>query len=223
VRRVSSRRWSATYEIQYGHVERPTHRNTSWDTARFEVCAHKWVDVSEPGYGVALLNDCKYGHDVDGTVLRLSLLRAPVSPDPTMDRGSHHFTYSLFPHVGDFREAGVVEEGYALNLPLRIVPLPADRAVAASAPHTWGAFRVAGDGVFIESIKRAERSDDVIVRLYEAWGRRTSVTVETALPVEQVQRTDLLEREVDAPFTFDGGTVGLDLRPFELVTLRYKL
>ena len=104
---VDVRSLRATYEIQYGHVERPTHANTSWDVARFEVCAHKWADLSEPGYGVALLNDCKYGYDIAGNVIRLSLLRAPTWPDPVADRGHHRFTYRLLPHAGDLRDAGV--------------------------------------------------------------------------------------------------------------------
>ena len=108
----------ATYEIQYGHLERPTHANTSWDVARFEVCAHRWADLSEPGYGVALLNDCKYGYDIRGNVMRLSLLRGPGWPDPESDQGAHRFSYALFPHAGDLREAGVIAEAEAFNLPL---------------------------------------------------------------------------------------------------------
>ena len=108
----------ATYEIQFGHLERPTHTNTSWDVARFEVCAHRWADLSEPGYGVALLNDCKYGYDIHGNVMRLSLLRAPGWPDPESDQGAHRFSYALFPHAGDLRAAGVVAEAEAFNLPL---------------------------------------------------------------------------------------------------------
>ena len=107
----------ATYEIQWGNVQRPTHRNTSWDWARFETCAHKWVDLSEGGYGVSLLNDCKYGHDIQGNVIRLSLLRSPTVPDPEADQGEHHFTYSLYPHEGEWDE-NTLREAYALNDPL---------------------------------------------------------------------------------------------------------
>ena len=112
----------ATYEIQFGHLERPTHANTSWDVARFEVCAHRWADLSEPGYGVALLNDCKYGYDIHGNVMRLSLLRSPGWPDPESDQGAHRFSYALFPHAGDLREAGVIAEAEAFNLPLVAAP-----------------------------------------------------------------------------------------------------
>ena len=107
----------ATYDIQWGNVQRPTHRNTSWDWARFETCAHKWVDLSEGGYGVSLLNDCKYGHDIRDNIMRLSLLRAPTSPDPEADQGQHYFTYSLLPHAGGW-EAGTAAEAYRLNDPV---------------------------------------------------------------------------------------------------------
>ena len=206
----------ATFEIQYGHVERPTHRNTSWDVARFEVCGHKWADLSEPGYGVALLNDCKYGYDVFSNTLRLSLLRAPQSPAPDIDRGQHRFTYSLMPHVGDLREAGVIDEAYRLNMPLRRVLLAANRA--GSKPATWAPFSVDAPGVFIEAVKQAERSTATIVRLYEGWGRHTKATVTTALPFARVARTDLLEK---AREPIDGA-VDLALRPFEIVTLVFE-
>ena len=118
---VAVRSARATYEIQHGHLERPTVANTSWDEARFEVCGHRWADLSEPGYGVALLNDCKYGYDIRGHTIRLSLLRAPGFPDPEADQGSHHFAYALFPHEGDLRDAGVIAEAEHFNLPLTLL------------------------------------------------------------------------------------------------------
>ena len=135
----------ATYEIQYGHVERPTHANTSWDVARFEVCAHRWADLSEPGYGVALLNDCKYGYDIAGNVIRLSLAQAPTWPDPVADRGHHRFTYRLLPHCG--RPAGRRRDRRRVRpqrpAPGSAHPVP-DRRVASHAshcsrsmPHMW--------------------------------------------------------------------------------------
>jgi alpha-mannosidase len=213
----------ATYEIQYGHVERPTHRNTSWDWARFEVCAQKWADLSEPGYGVALLNDGKYGHDVFGNVMRLSLLRASSSPAPDIDRGVHRFTYALFPHVGDLREAGVIEEAYALNLPLRVVPLTGHGGSAGPASsRSWAPFAVSVPGVFVEVVKRAERTDAVVVRLYEAWGRRTRATLSTVLPFASAAVTDLLERS-RTPLPLVDGALSLDLHPFEITTLVFEL
>ncbi len=130
---VNVRSPRATYEIQFGHIERPTHYNTSWDMARFEVCAQKWADLSEGDYGVALLNDCKYGYDIHGNVMRLSLLRAPTAPDRQADRGHHEFIYALLPHGGDFRKGGVIEQACALNMPLHLVEARAAQGDAAGA------------------------------------------------------------------------------------------
>ena len=116
---VTSR--EATYEIQFGHVRRPTHQDTSHARAMFEVPAQRWADLGDGEYGVALLNDSKHGYDIRGSVMRLSLLRAPTHPDPTADRGGHQFTYALMPHPGDLREAGVIAAAEDLNAPLRIV------------------------------------------------------------------------------------------------------
>ncbi len=213
---VAVRSLRATYEIQYGHVERPTHANTSWDVARFEVCAHKWADLSEPGYGVALLNDCKYGYDIADNVIRLSLLRAPTWPDPMADRGHHRFTYRLFPHAGDLRQAGVIDAGYDLNVALRAVaasPRPGPRGPSGSllsvdAPH-----------VVIEAVKVADDDEGrLVVRLYEAWGRRGSVTLRAPWDIGRATACDLLERET-APLATKGPAVTFDVSPFEIVTL----
>ena len=216
---VDIRAMNATYEIQYGHLERPTHSNTSWDMARFEVCAQKWADLAEPGYGVALLNDCKYGHDIQGNVMRLSLLRAPLAPDPVADRGSHRFTYSLFPHAGDFRSAGVIEQAYALNVPL---VLREDKPHSGSLPSRHSFFEVSRSGVLIEAIKIAEDGDAIIVRLYEAHGGRGQVTLATTLPVKFAALADLLENDLKS-LPLRNGAVTLDLHPFEVVTVRYTL
>src|SRR5690606_12906577 len=114
---VDVRASQAAYEIQYASIDRPTHKNTPFDAARFEVPALRWADLSEGDYGVSLLNDCKYGYDVKGNLLRLSLLRSPIDPDPKADEGHHVFTYALFPHEGDWRN-GTVQQGFELNVPL---------------------------------------------------------------------------------------------------------
>ena len=181
---VSVRSTRATYEIQHGHLERPTVSNTSWDEARFEVCGHRWADLSEPGYGVALLNESKYGYDILGHTIRLSLLRAPGFPDPEADQGSHHFAYALFPHEGDLRDAGVIAEAEHFNLPLSLRAGQGDgRVVSVDRP-----------GVSVEAVKWADRSDAVVVRLCEVWGSRGTVRVTLHRPFESVARTDLLER-----------------------------
>ena len=203
----------ATYEIQFGHVERSTHTNTSWDQARFEVCAHRWADLGEAGYGVALLNDCKYGYDILGSVMRLSLLRAPTHPDPNADRGKHRFHYALMPHPGDFREAGVIAAAEDLNHPLRVV-----RAGLAPGQQR-SLFEVDRQQVVIEAIKRAEDSDAVIVRLYEAWGGSCRARVRTSLPASRAYVCDLLEREREE-VAMDDGELEVEVRPFKVLTLK---
>ncbi|WP_329302241.1 glycosyl hydrolase-related protein [Streptomyces sp. NBC_00659] len=199
-------------EIQFGHVHRPTHANTGWDAARFEICAHRWLRVAEESYGVAVLNDSTYGHDVTrtphaeglGTTVRLTLLRAPHSPDPLTDLGTHRFTYALLPgaDVGD-----AVAEGLALNLPLR----------RAAAPAPEPLVSVADPAVTVESVKLAEdRSGDVLVRLYESRGGRARAKVTAGFPVSRAEVTDLLERPLgEAP-------PEIELRPFQILTLRLR-
>ncbi|WP_406012727.1 glycosyl hydrolase-related protein [Streptomyces sp. NBC_00984] len=205
----------STSEIQFGHVHRPTHDNTGWDAARFEICAHRWLRVAEPGYGVTLLNDSTYGHEVTrtphgsglGTTVRLTLLRAPHSPDPETDLGRHRFRYALAPGGGI---TDSVREGLALNLPLR----------AAVAPVLPSLVDTGHPAVTVESVKLAEdRSGDVIVRLYESAGGRAGTTLRVGFPVVRAQVTDLLERPLREADTDEHGLV-LSLRPFQILTLR---
>ncbi|WP_329568126.1 alpha-mannosidase [Streptomyces sp. NBC_01361] len=211
-------------EVQFGHVQRPTHTNTSWESARFEVYGHRWVHVGEPGYGVAVLNDSTYGHDVtrttrdDGgttTTVRLSLVRAPRVPDPEADQGRHRFTYALLPGA---TVADAVAEGYALNLPLR----------TATAPPVPPVVSTVGEGLTVEAVKLADDgSGDVVVRVYESLGGRANGSLRTGFATADVTVTDLLERPLpQQPLTLqqgDGrGEVPLSLRPFEIVTLRLR-
>ncbi|HVH62365.1 MAG TPA: alpha-mannosidase, partial [Candidatus Dormibacteraeota bacterium] len=205
---VSAR--EATYEIQFGHVTRPTHDETSRAKAMFEVCAQRWADLGEPRYGVALLNDCKHGYDIHGSTMRLSLLRAPTHPDPTADRGWHRFTYGLMPHPGDFREAGVIEAAEDLNAPLRLVRCGLEDRASRSL------ISVDTSQVVVDTIKRAEDSDATIVRLYEAWGRPCRTRIKTSLPAHRVVVCDLLERERHET------SLEVDLRPFQILTLKLE-
>ncbi|MCB0077707.1 MAG: alpha-mannosidase [Anaerolineales bacterium] len=204
----------ATYEIQWGKVERPTHRNTSWDWARFESCAQKWVDLSEGDYGVSLLNDGKYGHDARDNVIRLSLLRSPTWPDPEADQGPHRFVYALYPHRG---AVGVATLGaaYALNDPL-IVQRGSGGAASAPQSLLW----CDAPNVVIETVKQAEDGRGLVVRLFESQRQRGTVTLHSAFPLAAVARTNLLEDAGEALALADQTCVTLPLRPFEIVTLR---
>jgi alpha-mannosidase len=205
----------ATYEIQFGHIRRPTHEDTSQAKAMFEVCAQRWADLGDGGYGVALLNDCKHGYDIHGSVMRLSLLRGPTHPDPTADLGGHQFTYALMPHPGDFREAGVIEAAEDLNSPL----LPAYGNFSAGSARSL--IEVDTRQVVVEAIKRAEDSDATIVRLYEAWGRRCEARLRTTLPASRAFLCDLLERNREE-VAVRGGMLELELSPFKILTVKLE-
>ena len=205
----------ATYEIQFGHLQRPTHDDTPQARAMFEVCAQRWADLGDGDYGVALLNDCKHGYDVKGSVMRLSLLRGPTHPDPTADLGGHQFTYALMPHTGDFRKAGVIEAAEDLNSPL----LPAYGNVAAGGSRSL--VEIDTRQVVVEAIKRAEDSDSAIVRLYEAWGRSCSARLRTTLPAARAFLCDLLERNREE-IAVNDGVIELELTPFKVLTLKLE-
>ena len=201
----------ATCDIQFGHVKRPTHASSSWDAAKFEVCAHRFVDLSEPSFGVAVLNDGRYGHGVQNGGVAVSLLRAAKYPDPDADHGRHAVTISVLPHGPGLHD--VLHEAEALNLPLRIVSGQADHAhePVVTIDHR---------GVQISSVKHADDgSGDVIVRLYEACGDRTTLTVRAPARIPGAVQCNLLE-EPTGEIECSDGIVSLTLRPFELVTLR---
>jgi len=208
----------ASFDVGFGHVERPTHANTSWDAAQFEVPAHRFADISEDGYGVALLNDCKHGYDVRGGTLRLSLLRAPTMPDPIADRGAHQFTYALLPHPGNLQAGGVVQEAEALNLPLRAVPTTPHHG---DLPRSHQAVRIDGGGVAVTAVKKSERGEALVVRICEVDGGRRTVRVTPGTTVATAAACDLLERpRTELPL--HDNTVELQLGPFQLATLRFE-
>lgn len=199
----------ATYDIQWGQIERPTHRNTSWDFAKFEVPAQKWADLSEGGFGVALLNDCKHGYDIKDNVMRLSLIKSSTMPDPGADQGRHVFTYALLPHAANL--ARVRQEALALNQPVCITRTNR----AACAPIVT----CKNENVVIETVKPAEDGNGFVLRLYEAGHRQGTVRLEFGVPVKQVFRVTLLEDpEEEIPLNDCG--VQLGLTPFEIVSLR---
>ncbi|MBN2308173.1 MAG: alpha-mannosidase [Candidatus Hydrogenedentes bacterium] len=212
---VAVRSSRATYEIQFATIERTTHRNTAHDRAQFEVAGQRWADLSEGDYGVALLNDCKYGYDVKDNVLRLSLLRSPIEPDPTADEGEHHFTYALYPHAWDWRN-GAVQQGAELNAPLIAMPAAASRGPLPAA----GAFAsVDVDHVVVDTVKKHEDSDALIVRCYEAYGQRGAVTLTFGRQPARVTECDLME-ENDTAVTLAGSSVKFTVTPYEIRTFK---
>ena len=208
----------AQYDIQFGSIARDTHTNTSWDEARFEVCAHKWADLSEPGYGAALLNDGRYGYDVHDGVLRLSLLRAATYPDPHADQGAHDFTYALLPHLGDWRQGGVIPAGYDLNAPA--LPLAVAAQPAGTLPAAYSQFRVDAPNVVLETVKKAEDGSGLILRLYESWGTRTRAAL--ALPDDAAAvRCTPMEQPLPGEEAVQH-SLPLTLHPFEICTIHVQ-
>ncbi|MFC9712301.1 alpha-mannosidase [Paenibacillus sp. NPDC056933] len=211
--------WSekAVYEIQYGNVERATHRNTSWDQARFEVCGQKWADLAENGYGAALLNDCKYGYDIHNSVMRLSLIKSATYPNETADKEQHIFTYSLYPHKGDFREGRVIQAAYDINRPLVAREIPQQTGMM---PAAWSFVSVDQDNVVLEVVKKAENNDDLIIRLYEAHGRRSRAAIKLPQGLSSTAYAcDLLENN-EATYDVVSDQISFEIKPYEILTFR---
>ncbi|MDG0793011.1 alpha-mannosidase [Cohnella ginsengisoli] len=206
----------ATYEIPYGALERPTHRNTSWEQAQYEVCGHRFVDVSEHGYGVSLLNDCKYGYDVQGTTIRLSLLRAPKWPDVTADLGEHEFTYSLYPHEGDWRTAHTLRRAAELNAEDAV--LMADRQ-SGSLPAAGALLPFESEHVVLDSVKPAEDGDGIVLRLYESSGGRGTAVLNWPRPFARAVLSDALEANGET-LAAEDGRIALSFAPFEIKTVK---
>jgi len=209
----------ATYEIQFGNVERPTHWNTLWDVARFEVCGHRWADLSEGGYGVSLMNDCKYGYDIKDGEIRLTLLKSGIEPNPVADQEEHWFTYSLYPHGGDWKAASTVKAAYSLNVPLRARVV---RSSAGSLPKTLSMIRIDADNVMLETVKKAESSDEIVVRLYEFENKRADVKAEFFRELTAVSECDLLENEINR-VSQQGSAFSFEIRPYEIKTFKLKV
>ncbi|MDR1374899.1 MAG: glycosyl hydrolase-related protein, partial [Treponema sp.] len=204
-------------EVQYGHLFRNTHRNLPQDRAKFEICAHKWISLEETGGGIALLNDCKYGYDVSGGVMRISLLRSPMAPDMEADQGAHRFTYALLPFGGSFEEGGIIRSAYELNVKAAAEYAPPSGSGEAAARSLCS---LDGEGVIIESVKAPERGDGnaLVVRLYESLGGHRRAALRLDRPAAAVYQTDMLEEHGEA-LPFNGSEVPLDFRPFEIKTL----
>jgi len=203
----------AIHEIQFGHLRRPTHASRVFDADRFEVCNQKWSAVAEENAGVAVLNDCKYGLNVEGGNIQLTLLRSTMAPDMRADQGRQDFTYAVYAWTGSFGESQVVREGYELNAPVRV-----RQGEAGSA----SLFAVGSPAVILETVKPAEDgSGEVILRLYESLRSTVTCTLLTELPVDRAWSVNLIE-EQPRPLPVKKGAIELTFRPFEIKTIRLR-
>ena len=205
----------ATYEVQFGAYERPTHRNTSWDQQKFEVPGQQWADLSEAGYGVSLLNDSRYGYDVKDHVLRLTLLRSTIWPDPQADRGQHEFTYALLPHAGSWVEGETVRRAWELNAPARAFPV----RLESGADRARSFISFAGAAAVLQALKPAEDGRGLILRLYEPNGGRGELSVRVDFPVCRVLECNLVEEDA-GEVALRKGTFRVAIRPFQIRTFR---
>ena len=204
----------ASYEIQFGNVERETTHNQSWDTAKFEVCAHKWSDLSEQGLGISLLNDCKYGHSVRDGEMGLTLIKSGVYPNENADIGHHEFTYAIYPHAERWQDARTIEMAYDLNIPLHT-----SMVEGADIRTESSMIAIAEDHCFFETIKRAEDGDGYILRIYENKNKRSKIHIAVNLPVSEVIECDLMERPL-AKVSFENGVLEDSIKPYEIKTYR---
>jgi len=205
---VNVRSQDATYEMQFGVAERPTHYSTSYDLARYEVPGHKWADLSEHGFGVALLTESKYGYSTFENTMRVSLLRAPKHPDSESDMGHHRFQYAVYPHAKGWQDGDVVAEALDFNVPL-----------VWSAATLETLFELDTPDLVLDTIKLAEESDAIVLRLYEAHGGRGKAHLRTSLEIAEARRANLLEEEQGPDLPINESGIELDYRPFEIITI----
>lgn len=206
----------ATYEIQYGNVKRKTHYNTMWDYAKFEVCMHKWIDVSEDDYGVSMMNDCKYGCHVHNGEIGISMLKSATYPNPDADKEHHSFVFSIYPHGGDWKTAGTVKKAYTMNNPMRAI---VKGKAGGQLPAEYSLVSVDSDNAVIEVVKKSEEGDSLIVRLYETNNKRTKVNITFGMNIRKITECNMLEED-EADTTFDGNTISFVLKPYEIKTFK---
>ena len=207
----------AVYDIQFGNVKRPTHENTSWDKAKFEVCAHKWADLSEGGFGVSLLNDCKYGYSIKNQTMSLSLIKSGIDPNPEADKEEHFFTYSILPHEGDFKEGYTVLEAYKLNVPLMVSCEEGSLSEKKEVEMSFA--KVDAKNVIIETIKKAEDGNGSILRVYEYENKRTKAKISLNCNFNKVAECNLLEDDI-CNIKEEGNEFEFTINPFEIKTFR---
>ena len=224
---------TAIYEIQFGNISRPTHRNTTWELAKDEVPAQKWADLSQQDYGVALLNDSKYGYKIKDNVIDLNLLRSVPYPGPKLvsdedvlpgeahhgytDQADHEFTYSLFPHPGDHQVGRVAHAAYELNVPLEIRRIEKQKG---TLPSQFSFFNVNSPNIIIESVKKAEDDDSVIVRMYQSEKRFEKAQLKSGFPVENAVEVNLIEQSIKPLDPINESILELEFEPFEIKSVK---
>ena len=208
----------AAFEIPFGSVERPTTRNTPAELAQFEVPAQRWADISDSKHGFSLLNDCKYGYDAKGNVLRLSLLRSPEWPDPHADEGHHEFTYSLYPHGESWKDALTIRRGYELNY--KLLSLPFGQHQGSLAPE-YSFLQVQPDNVIVTALKRAEDENSLVLRFYEWAGKEGEVTIQLPPGAQSVAETDLMEKS-SGSLSVHSGAVSVHTKAYEIKTIKVQ-
>ncbi|WP_400243575.1 alpha-mannosidase [Niallia sp. JL1B1071] len=211
---VEIRTTQATYDIQFGNVQRPTHWNTSWDYAKFETVGHQWADLSEHGYGISLLNDCKYGYDIKDSTMRLSLIKSGTYPDYLQDQGAHTFTYSILPHEGDWREGKTVQEAWDLNQPLKGLE-------GKLKTNDFSLFKVASNHCLIDAVKKAEDENKIIVRLHEFMGKRGKVELTSDALIQSWQECNLMEQPIGDKQ--ENAKLAFELKPYEIKTFLVEI
>ncbi len=215
---LSSHNKMAAFEIPFGAVERPTTRKTPAERAQFEVPAQRWADISDDEHGFSLLNDCKYGYDAKGNVLRLSLLRSPDFPDPHADEGEHQFTYSLYPHDGTWRQALTPARGYEVNY--KVIAMPSEKHTGVlGAEHSF--LQVEPGNVIVTSVKKAEDDDALVVRFYEWAGKETDVRLQLPEGAESAAETNLMEKP-EKTLDLNSGAMTVHTRPYEIKTVKIR-
>ena len=208
----------ATYEIPYGTINRPTTRNNSWEQAKFEVPALRWAELGDGKHGLALINNSKYGYDCQGNVLRLTLLRSPVSPDPNADRGRHSFTFALYPHAGDWKNALTIRHGYEYNSSLSALQV---QPHGGELPLVHSFVGLQAGNVVLTAVKKAEDANGLILRFYEWAGKDGTAVIHVPPGVTSASLTNLMEAEQGAPLSVTGSdTVTVPVHPYEITSVR---
>ena len=208
-----------TADIQFGNVERPTHKNRSWDEAQFEMCMHKWVDISDNGYGVSFLNDCKYAYSCEENVVGLTILKCATDPDPYSDKSIHNLTYSIYPHKGRVTDSDTVKQAYLLNQKMTAVK---KEKTNGTLPESFSLVSCDKKNVIVETVKKAENNNNIIIRMFDCHNMTTNATLEFGFDVKKAYICDLLEN-VQSELDVINNKVIVPVKNFEIITIMLEI